>query len=178
MEMEPWMQMGSSGNKFIPSRIEECVFNIRDLAKGLSRESRFAGQTFRPYSVAQHSVIVSLNVPKHLAMEALFHDISEALIKDIPKPVKLLLPDYCELEERLTAAIFKQFGLQYPIDPAIKHADNRALATEKRDLLPPSEHQWKKLERPFPEKIIPWDSDRAYAEFLARYSYLKLREVA
>ena len=65
--------------------------SLQVLAQGLSRESRFAGQSADLYTVAQHSVLASHLVPPHLARQALYHDASEALLKDLPKPLKVLL---------------------------------------------------------------------------------------
>ena len=47
---------------------------IGDIARGLSRACRFAGQTRTFYSVAQHSVLASRIVPEAFALEALLHE--------------------------------------------------------------------------------------------------------
>lgn len=68
--------------------------HIRDIAAGLARECRFAGQLHGYYPVAQHCVIGSLIAPAHVQYVFLMHDAAEAIIKDIPSPLKALLPDY------------------------------------------------------------------------------------
>src|SRR5690606_24523800 len=61
--------------------------DLRDIARGLSNESRFGNQTVF-YSVGQHSVILSKVVPDHLAAAALLHDAAEAYLGDVPVPLK------------------------------------------------------------------------------------------
>ena len=82
------------------------LINILDIARGLSRQFRFNGLTVAPYTVAQHSVIVSriCKNPKAQLL-ALMHDASEAYLHDIPAPIKAALPDYQRLEAKWTSAI-------------------------------------------------------------------------
>jgi len=68
--------------------------DIGDIALGLSRQYRFNGHTTTPYTVAQHSVVVSYLVPAEHALQALLHDAAEAYIGDLPSPVKKLCPDF------------------------------------------------------------------------------------
>jgi hypothetical protein len=107
---------------------------ILDIAVPLSRAPRFAGHSRFEYSVAAHSIHVSLLVPEHLRLQALFHDASEAYLADIPSPFKALMPDYKVIEEGIMQAIAKRFKFDFPIDPIVKQADAAALWIERRTL--------------------------------------------
>ena len=82
---------------------------ILDIAQGLANECRYAGQARHFYSVAQHAWLTSQIVDPEYALEALLHDASEAYCKDIPRPLKELLPDYREIEARVDGTIRATF---------------------------------------------------------------------
>lgn len=100
-----------SGREFDLIDPQPDMIDLIDIAHGLANECRFSGQCRFYYSVAQHSVLVSQNVPPEFAFEALMHDASEAYLKDIPRPLKQLLPDYRAIEQRVEAVIRYRFGL-------------------------------------------------------------------
>jgi uncharacterized protein len=145
--------------------------HILDIAQGLACESRYNGHTRSFYSVAQHAWHASQIVPREHALEALLHDATEAYCKDIPRPLKELLPDYQEIEERVDGTIRAAFGLQGSMHPAVKNADLVLLATERRDLMPEDDTPWPILDgiRPLDRKIIAMQPSRAQALFLKRY---------
>ena len=87
-----------------------------DIAHALSRLCRASGQFKHFYSVAQHSLncmkeAYARGFSRRVCFAALLHDASEAYIADMPRPVKELLPDYIEIEERVQDAVLKKFGL-------------------------------------------------------------------
>lgn len=145
--------------------------HILDIAQGLASEARYNGHTRGFYSVAQHTWLASHIVPRQFALEALLHDATEAYCKDIPRPLKELLPDYREIEERVDGAIRATFGLPASMSPEVKHADIVLLATERRDLMPLDATPWAILEgvTPLPRKIAAMQPSRAQAQFLKRY---------
>jgi hypothetical protein len=158
-----------SGNFFNFLTPEASIITVEDIASGLANEARFNGQTRSFYSVAQHSVMVSRIVPPDYAWQGLFHDAAEAVMKDIPKPLKRLLPDYQDLEWSVESAILAKFGVALPLHPSIKAADLVMLATEKRDLMPPHDHiEWPGVE-PRCDVIVPLPPERAYELFMGRY---------
>ena len=124
------------------------VLRIEHIAHGLARINRFSGQTMHGpgYSVAQHSVLVSWLVPDKLRLPALLHDGHETLtgIGDVSRPAKELMPDavrgYIHRQEQIMDACIATafwFDLELMWHPAIKQADQQALAIERACLMEP-----------------------------------------
>lgn len=146
------------------------MIDILDIAHGLSNLCRFAGQCRYYYSVAQHSAMASQIVGKEHAWEALLHDASEAYLVDMPRPLKQLLPDYRNIEQRLESAIRQKFGLPATQSDAVTHADRVMLATERRDLMPPDETDWPILAgiTPLASRLTAVNNHRAKMMFMQR----------
>jgi 5'-deoxynucleotidase YfbR-like HD superfamily hydrolase len=125
--------------------------HLPDIAQHLARQARFCGATTRPYSVAEHSVLVSeiaehqLGLPPIVCLAALLHDAHEAYFSDVPTPIKDLVPGLRDEEDRIQAGVlqalnvFETYTKNYA---AIKHCDLIALATERRDLMPADGSYW------------------------------------
>ena len=132
-----WQRM-LSGRKLDILSPSPFDIEIEDIALGLSRVTRWNGQTTgkHPYSVAQHSVLVEeffnneypyLNKKWNLA--ALLHDAPEYVIGDLITPFKYALNNsYRYVEDNLMKAIFLRFGL-----PAIlpKHIETKIRRIDK-----------------------------------------------
>jgi hypothetical protein len=173
-----WLQTHSGGQFFpLDPRPEEV--SIADVAHALSNLCRFAGHCREFYSVAQHSVLVSYCVPAEHAFQALLHDASEAYMVDMPRPLKLEIPQYRAIEKRVQAVIYRRFGLPELEDPCVKAADDRVLAQEHRDLMAESPYDWARLadERPLDFKIVALPATTARGVFLGRFAELAPQEV-
>ena len=133
------------GNRFYPTEGRIDNIDIEDIAHGLAYQCRFNGQTNRFYSVAQHSIMVADLVPAEYRRAALLHDAAEAYLGDMVKPLKVLIPAFSDIEDRVTQLIAENFDVDFSDYAPIKDADLRALATEKRDLMPHSTEQWSYL---------------------------------
>lgn len=109
-----------------------------DIAVGLARACRFGGHTKKFYSVAQHSdwcrQAIQLQYPGNdsLAFKALMHDAHEFLLCDIPSPLKMIMPEYDAVAEKLQNAIATRFGCRIsPEDQVlINEVDKAALEWE------------------------------------------------
>ena len=138
-----------TGKKFFPLEPSHRDVCIEDIAHSLAHQCRFGGHTQRFYSVAQHSVLVSENLPVKLQFEGLMHDAPEAYCGDLIRPIKYSLPGYREIEERIWIEIAFKYNLPIVLSKQVKIVDNRMLMTERRDLLVASGHEWS-LARDFP----------------------------
>ena len=164
-----------SGNRFYPlePRIDRVA--IEDIAHGLAYQCRFNGQTQEFYSVAQHSLVVASLAPTDLRLAALLHDAAEAYLGDMVKPLKVLLPEFAAIEDKVSLLIAAAFGVDFSDYGPIKRADLIALATEKRDLMPHSVERWAYLDNvcPLPDRIVPMQPGAAKQAFLNEF--LRLR---
>ena len=138
---------------------------IKDIAIALSRETRFGGHTQVPYFVAQHCLFVSGLLSEEFALEGLLHDATEAYCRDIPTPLKNLLPDYHEIEARMDRVIRAKFGLPLEMSPEVKAGDFAALQHEMHSF---TKH---KVSATYAH-LIPLSSEQAYTAFLARFKEL------
>lgn len=164
----------STGIQFYPMDPRSADIRLSDIAHALAQICRFGGHTQFFYSVAQHSVLVSEIVPKEHALVALLHDATEAYVGDMVRPLKRNLPQYKAIEYRVWIAICHRFEIDPAMPECIKAADNRALMTERRDLLIKSDHSWS-LEEQFPPietKITPLEPLHAEAAFITRFRQL------
>lgn len=169
-----------SGRYFNFVEPNPATIDILDIAWGLAFTCRFAGQTLRFYSVAQHSVMVSRLVPAELSLVGLLHDAAEAYVGDVTRPLKQLIPEYRVIEDRVERAIAARFNLPWPWPSAVKHADLRMLRTEQRDLTSASGDAWASVDgyAPLAEPIIPLPADDAAGAFIDRYRELTAGGVA
>lgn len=164
----------ASGKHFDFADPQPDQIEAGDIAQALSFESRFAGHTYHHYSVAQHSLMTSTIVDEPFALEALLHDASEAYCKDIPLPLKQMLPDYKAIERRVDAVIRARFGLPAACSQEVKRADLIMLATERRDLMPPDDTPWQILQgvTPLPYRIPAREPSTVLMQFLRRLDEL------
>lgn len=113
------------------------MIDIDDIAHSLSMQVRFTGHIDEFYSVAQHCVKCAHLARNHhqhpieVQRWALLHDASEAYIGDLSSPLKSLLSNAKEIEERFHIAIALKFDLPWPIPSEVHTIDRRMLATEQ-----------------------------------------------
>jgi len=149
--------------------------NIEDIAHALSNTNRFGGHLRKPYSVAQHCVLMSYLCPPELAFECLMHDAHEAYIGDMPSPFKIAMPEFQRLEDNMEATVRRAFNMPGDKHPrAVKHWDQVMLMTEARDFGLSWYGTEKHTDMPpaHADKIVAWDWLEARTEFLFRYHEL------
>lgn len=166
----------ASGRQFWPEDPRPGDFDIDDIAHALGHLCRFAGHCRTFYSVAQHSVHVSLACDPADALWGLLHDATEAYLVDVPRPLKRApwMSGYRRAEQRFMHAIATQFGLSPEMPLSVKRADNALLAAEAHALMPEaSVRRWYLPETaPAGLTIEPWTPVVAQRRFLRRFDEL------
>jgi len=153
-----WQRMlsGRRLNLLDPSPLD---IEIEDIALGLSRNTRWNGQTTGPHgwSVAEHSDLV-VHIVKRLnprasaalLMASKLHDASEYVTHDLITPLKAVVGEvFKEVETRLQRAIHVRFGIPADLSrehkTIIKRADRTAAATEAVQLAGFSESECRSI---------------------------------
>lgn len=139
----PWI-LTASGVAFDLAAPDPQDVRPFDVAHALSNRSRFGGHALRFYSVAEHSLRVSDEVPARLALAALLHHAAEAYLGDVAGPVRAFAPVLFVTEHRVLEAVGTRFGvaLRDLLSGEVREADRRALVRERAALLPPSPRPW------------------------------------
>lgn len=113
--------------------------NIQDISRGLAYNSHFGGQTPRFFSIAEHCLLVfnlmeraGRGFSPEILMAALLHDASEAYLGDMVKPLKVLLPEFQKIEQRMMEVIFDKYQLPMEHLATIKPFDQLAQKIEYR----------------------------------------------
>ena len=180
-----WIQTWSGrAFHFMDPRADEI--NVGDIAHALSLQCRFSGHCNKFYSVAEHSVRVSIAIhtngvgiadhnPETVRLESLWgllHDASEAYLTDVARPVKRFLANYAEIEEGVMRVVAERFGLEWPMPQIVKHFDNALLATEARDLMVKPPMPWGWMPEPLTARIEPMGPGEACNAFMQRFESL------
>lgn len=180
-----WIQTYSVG-QFWPLDPRTDEVRIADIGHALSMLCRFTGHVREFYSVAEHSVRVSIEAERraradglsdtevgHIAQWGLLHDASEAYLVDLARPVKRLpaMEPYRSAEANLTRVIAARFGLvPTTTEPAlVKEADVVLCYTEARDLFPSVHPEWRWGAEPLPSRIVPLGPKEARSWFCRRF---------
>lgn len=174
-----------TGRLVDPLNMHPDDLDIDDIGHALSRQCRFGGMTDEFYSVAQHSLLVLMELQawaegedqylsNKVLLMALLHDASEAYLLDLPTPIKYRMPGYMHAEEQLQKVIYNTFCGRVPSaveESWIKHADTLALHIEAIDLC--TSNAWTRtLDRPDAPKIRPRSPDAARRLFMLAYRTL------
>ena len=160
---------------------------------------RYGGHTREFYSVAEHAVRVAwclrdLGASAAECFGGLHHDSHEAyppgdqlgpFLRAMKSPAACALlgltpaafEGVLEVERQSKWSVRSALGLLDVFDaPAsadrIKRADMVLLATERRDLMAPSDVDWGALPDPLPGRIVPWSADEAWRQFVATHESL------
>lgn len=133
--------MNYSGKLIDPFNLKEEDFENFGMqaATTLTRVQRFWGQLREPYSVAQHclSLVEVFEGDLELSKWAIGHEAFESMgLGDVPTPIKKLLPQVKEAENRALDVFASVYGLTPPMPDEIKVADKGLMVMEAKILMP------------------------------------------
>lgn len=190
-----WM-LTNTGVKFDLRCVALDDIRIQDIAHHLALTNRWTGATRRPYSVAEHSLLVAEILEREhgitspsVLLAGLLHDAHEAYTGDLSTPMKQVIGDAWYTEERrIQRALQRRFDILTPsaaFAEPIKRADEQALACEWRDLIG-LEHLGRPAIASAPTWIdlrtragMAWDDWRqAYLDRFTELTYFRALQVA
>jgi uncharacterized protein len=194
-----WM-LTSTGQDYILSGPSVMLGNppqLKDIAHHLAQINRYTGACSRPYSVAEHSLLVERigqqrGATPILRLALLMHDAHEGYTTDLSSPAKRAVGlAWNSFESAHALNVRHHFGLRTAFAAhrkEISACDLIALATERRDLMPfdpEANRPWPVLDTPGAE-VQPWhehlNADEAVLPWRAMRDafinkYLLLREM-
>lgn len=123
-----------SGVSMDPVNPWEDEILMEDMAHALSMVCRGGGHVKVFYSVAQHCLVCAEEArlrgySLRVQLGALLHDGSEAYMADLVRPVKVQIPRYSQIEDRLIELIWKKF---IPEGGFAAKSESKALTDEER----------------------------------------------
>ena len=141
-----------SGVLLDPKNVKADDIRLYDIAHPLSFICRGVGQVKHFLSVGQHCINCAKEAEgrgysDRVILACLLHDGAEAYVSDIIRPVKVLLENFDEIEDRFQEAIYEHFGLGdlteeerelvHLIDDAMLWNDAKELFAHVDELEPP-----------------------------------------
>lgn len=182
-ERRPGTLRSFRGRELYVPDLDLKAIQICDIALALSKECRFLGRCRGFYSVAEHlchcfDVARTFDMPWMRLREILLHDAAEAYVRDMPSPVKRILPDYQGLEKLVTRRIHEKFGVRElgSAGPGLVKLIDLIVLKAERVIVRDGMRDWN-LEQ-IPTAVIPiqrWTPRQARREFLRRWRVTDLR---
>jgi hypothetical protein len=174
-----WMQT-RTGVSFYPLDPRASEINIEDVAHGLAMCCRYGGQCREFYSVAEHCVRVSEHVPQQYAREGLLHDLSEAYIGDMIRPLKHTpeMAEFRKAEAAIEVCAADAFALDTSPEAhtAVKRVDDRILLDEITQLQHTPAAYLQRMDTkdkpPLGITLKCWPPARAKRRFMYRFTQL------
>ena len=115
-----------TGDHFYPTKPDPANIHIQDIAHALSYICRGNGHVKNFFSVGQH------------CLACLLHDAGEAYMSDVPRPIKVGMPQYKEWEEEVIRTVYEKYlgsDLTEEEERLVKQVDDDMLYFDMKVLL-------------------------------------------
>jgi hypothetical protein len=176
-----WVEV-ASGRLMYPFSPKPHMITLWDVAHHLSIIPRYNGATRRPYSVAEHCVLLAdYGIRRGLSplkcLNLLLHDGAEAYLTDVMSPIKDSFRAFRAVEDRLLRMIHGTLGVPYLEDRSLITLLDKSIILDERAAMLPNhkpENHWHVEEAFEPLGVevrgLPWDE--AEGEFLLCFQEL------
>ena len=168
-----------TGKHFDPINPDKSTIDIYDIAHALSLTCRGNGHVKNFFSVGQHCVYCAKEAEargysKRVILGCLLHDATEAYMSDVPRPFKLMLPEYQRLEDKLIDLIYEHFlgsVLTKEEQEKVKEIDDDILYYDMIELLNvPQNGPAPNMQIELDFSVKPFeDIEQAYIEIFQKY---------
>ena len=108
-----------------------------------------------------------------VGLQALLHDATEAYMPDMPSPIKLCLPDFMEMEEKIKNSIMDSFDLPQEFHPLIEEVDKGIRGSEIKWLFTNLKGDDVWAEDIYHIEITPWPVAYTKQRFLDMFNLLE-----
>ena len=179
MANEITQQMGYittyTGDHLYPTAPDEKNIHIEDIAHALSYICRGNGHVKNFFSVGQHCINCALEAmargySRRVCLACLLHDAGEAYMSDVPRPIKVGMPQYKEWENEIIRVVYiKYLGSELTAEEEclVKQVDDDMLYYDMKVLL------GEELDREEPEMMSMFSQE--YVPFVeVEEQYLEL----
>jgi hypothetical protein len=135
----------SAGVYVDPLNFQPHDYDPAVAAHAVSHINRFTGHSEHPWSVGQHTLLVhdlvaaaSEAKEAYTLLWALVHDLGEAYLGDLARPIKQDpgMVSFVEAEQDIMRVICDHYGLEYQMPGLVEKADTWALCIEALHLFP------------------------------------------
>ena len=132
-----------TGAHFYPTAPDEKNIHIEDIAHALSYICRGNGHVKNFFSVGQHCINCTLEAmargySRRVCLGCLLHDAGEAYMSDVPRPIKVGMPQYKEWENEILRVVYiKYLGSELTAEEEclVKQVDDDMLYYDMKVLL-------------------------------------------
>ena len=183
-----WIQT-YSGSKFDFLDLEGNDYFIVDIAHALSNLCMFGGHSNFHYSIAQHSVYLSQQLPEELKLIGLLHNSASAYLGRLPSPIRRhFLPkgsSYRKATSEILSRVMSSVGISSPgeawLPPlAVTAVHARMMMTAKNQICQGSigSSELEEHFEPYDDLTIEWwTQSRAKNEFIWEFERLSGKKI-
>jgi 5'-deoxynucleotidase YfbR-like HD superfamily hydrolase len=108
-------------------------------------------------------------LPLDTQLAVLFHDAADAFVGDVVKPLKIMLPEYAAIEDRVEAVIAEKFGIDFRrYREQVREIDHAMLIAERKEMFSHDDVEWfgERDVRPLNIDFAIWGPGRAEYVFI------------